>query len=99
MFGPERADADAVELRRMYIDPTARRRGAARRMLNKTPISAVTSPWKSAKIKAFSCSPMPEGLVQVRPVRPSIGPKLAQKEPGRTGRIESPKQGANRLCL
>ena len=32
-FGLERASADAVELRRMYVDPSARRRGIARRML------------------------------------------------------------------
>src|SRR6516164_5780782 len=32
-FGLERASADAMELRRMYVDPSARRRGIARRML------------------------------------------------------------------
>ena len=32
-FGLERAFDDAMELRRMYVDPTARRRGIARRML------------------------------------------------------------------
>ena len=32
-FGLERASADAMELRRMYVDPFARRRGIARRML------------------------------------------------------------------
>ena len=32
-FGLERASDDAMELRRMYVDPTARRRGIARRML------------------------------------------------------------------
>ena len=32
-FGLERASDDAMELRRMYVDPSARRRGIARRML------------------------------------------------------------------
>jgi putative acetyltransferase len=32
-FGLERAPDDAMELRRMYVDPSARRRGIARRML------------------------------------------------------------------
>ena len=32
-FGLERAADDAMELRRMYVDPSARRRGIARRML------------------------------------------------------------------
>jgi GNAT superfamily N-acetyltransferase len=32
-FGLERASNDAMELRRMYVDPSARRRGIARRML------------------------------------------------------------------
>jgi GNAT superfamily N-acetyltransferase len=32
-FGLERAADDAMELRRMYVDPRARRRGIARRML------------------------------------------------------------------
>ena len=32
-FGLERAPHDAMELRRMYVDPSARRRGIARRML------------------------------------------------------------------
>lgn len=32
-FGLERASADAMELRRMYVDPSARRRGIARQML------------------------------------------------------------------
>jgi putative acetyltransferase len=32
-FGFERASDDAMELRRMYVDPSARRRGFARRML------------------------------------------------------------------
>lgn len=32
-FGLERASADAIELRRMYVDPQARRRGIGRRML------------------------------------------------------------------
>jgi putative acetyltransferase len=31
-FGLERASDDAMELRRMYVDPSARRRGIARRM-------------------------------------------------------------------
>jgi GNAT superfamily N-acetyltransferase len=29
-FGPERVSPDAMELRRMYVDPGARRRGIAR---------------------------------------------------------------------
>lgn len=33
MFGLERVDAATAELRRMYVDPDARRRGIARRML------------------------------------------------------------------
>jgi GNAT superfamily N-acetyltransferase len=33
MFGLERLSADAMELRRMYVDPNAQRRGIARRML------------------------------------------------------------------
>jgi GNAT superfamily N-acetyltransferase len=33
MFGLERAAADAMELRRMYVDPSARRSGIARSML------------------------------------------------------------------
>ena len=32
-FGPERASDDAMELRRMYVDPLARRQGIARQML------------------------------------------------------------------
>jgi GNAT superfamily N-acetyltransferase len=32
-FGLERASVDAMELRRMYVDPSARRQGIARRML------------------------------------------------------------------
>jgi putative acetyltransferase len=32
-FGLERVSDDAMELRRMYVDPSARRRGIARRML------------------------------------------------------------------
>ena len=32
-FGLERASDDAMELRRMYVDPSARRRGIAQRML------------------------------------------------------------------
>ena len=32
-FGLERASADAMELRRMYVDPAARRVGIGRRML------------------------------------------------------------------
>src|SRR5260370_40301685 len=32
-FGLERASQDAMELRRMYVDPAARRRGIARQML------------------------------------------------------------------
>ena len=32
-FGLERASDDTMELRRMYVDPSARRRGIARRML------------------------------------------------------------------
>jgi GNAT superfamily N-acetyltransferase len=32
-FGLERAGSDAMELRRMYVDPAARRRGIASRML------------------------------------------------------------------
>ena len=32
-FGLERASADAMKLRRMYVDPSARRQGIARRML------------------------------------------------------------------
>jgi GNAT superfamily N-acetyltransferase len=32
-FGLERASDDAMELRHMYVDPSARRRGIARRML------------------------------------------------------------------
>jgi GNAT superfamily N-acetyltransferase len=32
-FGLERASPDAMELRRMYVDPGARRRGIARQML------------------------------------------------------------------
>jgi GNAT superfamily N-acetyltransferase len=32
-FGLERASDDAMELRRMYVDPSVRRRGIARRML------------------------------------------------------------------
>jgi putative acetyltransferase len=34
MFGLEPAGDDAMELRRMYVDPDARRRGIARRMLD-----------------------------------------------------------------
>src|SRR5258708_35326415 len=34
MFGLERAGPAAMELRRMYVDPAARRRGIARRMLH-----------------------------------------------------------------
>jgi|SRR5689334_18433511 len=34
MFGLEASGADAMELRRMYVDPDARRRGIARRMLD-----------------------------------------------------------------
>jgi GNAT superfamily N-acetyltransferase len=33
MFGLEPSSADAMELRRMYVDPNARRRGIARMML------------------------------------------------------------------
>jgi putative acetyltransferase len=33
MFGLEQIDADAMELRRMYVDPDQRRRGIARAML------------------------------------------------------------------
>jgi putative acetyltransferase len=33
MFGLERSSVDAMELRRMYVDPKARRRGIARMML------------------------------------------------------------------
>lgn len=33
MFGLERVGPDALELRRMYVDPSARRSGVARRML------------------------------------------------------------------
>src|SRR5258708_416468 len=33
MFGLERAGPNSMELRRMYVDPAARRRGIARRML------------------------------------------------------------------
>ena len=33
MFGLERLDAEAMELRRMYVDPDQRRRGIARAML------------------------------------------------------------------
>jgi putative acetyltransferase len=33
MFGLERASANSLELRRMYVDPSARRSGIARRML------------------------------------------------------------------
>jgi len=33
MFGLEQIDRDAMELRRMYVDPTQRRRGIARAML------------------------------------------------------------------
>lgn len=33
MFGLERGDARSMELRRMYVAPSARRRGVARRML------------------------------------------------------------------
>jgi len=33
MFGLEQIDADAMELRRMYVDPGQRRRGIARTML------------------------------------------------------------------
>jgi len=33
MFGLERVAPDAVELRRMYVDPSARRSGVARHML------------------------------------------------------------------
>ena len=32
-FGLERASPDSMELRRMYVDPDARRRGIARQML------------------------------------------------------------------
>jgi putative acetyltransferase len=32
-FGLERASDDAMELRRMYVDPSARRQGIARQML------------------------------------------------------------------
>ena len=32
-FGLERVSGDAMELRRMYVDPSARRQGIARRML------------------------------------------------------------------
>jgi putative acetyltransferase len=35
-FGLERASPDAMELRRMYVDPGARRRGIARQMLCRT---------------------------------------------------------------
>jgi putative acetyltransferase len=34
MFGLEASGADAMELRRMYVDPDVRRRGIARRMLD-----------------------------------------------------------------
>ena len=34
MFGLEPSSADAMELRRMYVDPDARRRGIARKMLS-----------------------------------------------------------------
>jgi GNAT superfamily N-acetyltransferase len=34
-FGLERASADAFELRRMYVDPSARRQGIARQMLRR----------------------------------------------------------------
>jgi GNAT superfamily N-acetyltransferase len=34
-FGLERATADAFELRRMYVDPSARRQGIARQMLQR----------------------------------------------------------------
>jgi GNAT superfamily N-acetyltransferase len=34
-FGLERASADAFELRRMYVDPTVRRKGIARQMLRR----------------------------------------------------------------
>jgi GNAT superfamily N-acetyltransferase len=34
MFGLESSGGDAMELRRMYVDPDARRRGIARRMLH-----------------------------------------------------------------
>lgn len=34
MFGLEPSSADAMELRRMYVAPTARRQGIARRMLD-----------------------------------------------------------------
>jgi GNAT superfamily N-acetyltransferase len=34
-FGLERASADAFELRRMYVDPAARRQGIARQMLRR----------------------------------------------------------------
>ena len=33
MFGLERPDATSAELRRMYVDPAARRRGVARQMV------------------------------------------------------------------
>jgi putative acetyltransferase len=35
MFGLERASPDAMELRRMYVDPSARRGGIARAMLDR----------------------------------------------------------------
>jgi GNAT superfamily N-acetyltransferase len=34
MFGLEPSSSDAMELRRMYVDPNARRRGIARKMLS-----------------------------------------------------------------
>jgi putative acetyltransferase len=34
MFGLEPSSAEAMELRRMYVDPAARRRGIARKLLS-----------------------------------------------------------------
>jgi putative acetyltransferase len=42
MFGLEPAGADALELRRMYVDPRLRRRGVARRMLAAAEAEAVS---------------------------------------------------------
>jgi putative acetyltransferase len=56
-FGLERASDDAMELRRMYVDPSARRRGIARRMLQfarKTNAAAETSHGFSLALLKYS---------------------------------------------
>jgi GNAT superfamily N-acetyltransferase len=79
MFGLERAAPEAMELRRMYVDPAARRRGIARQMLRFAEDECRRR--NIAKLELSTSELQPEALALYR----SAGYQLVREEVAQQG--------------